>query len=288
MHAAFGAKLARSLMAMPLSDDTPDPSVPVNETAAVLHRAISLDRSAAAPCRVSATELVVMAQELGVAPDAVAKALAEWRLDGADGVTHESAGPGSRLAAALVGPDRITVVRTCRVPAKQALEVVAKSLTRQHLLQISTHEADRVVARRRHDPVAAAGRLMRAMNSGAGLNKVPEVRAAVGKLPDGTAALCLRADVSDGRSSAIAAGCSVGTLSAGIVGFLAVATSVWWLLASPLVAVTGLSMARWAFRGTMRRVRHCLEDLAELGSRGRGPASMFQHLGRAVGRRRTP
>ncbi len=273
---------------MPRPEETPDLEVPAAEAAAVLRRAVSLERSAALASPVSPSELRDLAEQLGVAPEAMAKALAEWRLDGAGGVDRAAAGFGARLASVLLGPDRVTVMRTCRVPPKQAMEVVAQTLSRQHLLQIATHEVDLVVARPRHDPAAAAGRMMRALNGGVGLHKVPEVRVAIGRLPDGTAALGLRADVSDGRSSAIAAGCSIGTLSAAVVAFLALATSPWWLLGTPLVAVCGLTMARWAFRGTRRRVRQSLEDIAEVGDRGQGPASVFQHLGRAVGRRRAP
>lgn len=265
--------------------DQADPEVPAHQLAEVLQRAINLDRSATAPLSVTAGELVDIATELGVASDAVAKALAEWRLDGVDGANTESLGWGSRLAATLVGPDRVTVVRTCRVPSRQAVDAVAKNLARQHLLQIVSRDGDRLVARRRSDPVAAAGRVMRAMNGRAPLNKVSEVRAAVGQLPDAAAALCLRADVRDGRSGAIAAGCSIGTLCAGVVVFLALASSPWWVLAVPSVVASGLFAARWAHRGLLRRVRNSLEDLAESAARGQAPASVFEHLGRVVGRR---
>ncbi|MFN0026896.1 MAG: hypothetical protein ACKV2O_06915 [Acidimicrobiales bacterium] len=289
-HAADPAHAARVADPTALAEgsaakDSGERGVPAAAAAAVLRRAVHLDHSAEVPGRVSARELVDMAHELGVAPDALAKALAEWRLDGVQGAEQRVGGLGTKLAAALVGPDRVTVARTCRVPASHALNVVAKSLARQHL-HIASHDVDRVVARRRSDAVAAAGRMMRALNGGAGLNKVPEVRAAVGRLPGATVALCLRADVSDGRSGAIAAGCSVGTLSAAIVVFLAVVSSTWWLLAAPLVGVTGVTMARWVHRGVLRRVRNSLEDIAEAAAQGQGPASVFLHLGRAVARRR--
>ena len=244
----------------------------------ILRRAVQLERAEGPVGGLSHSALEEAAAELGVQPSALAMALAEWRI----GVT----GGRAPLGQLLVGPNRITVIRSCSVSAAQASRLSGQWLERRHLLRLSEAGADVVVARRRRDPVATAGRAMRSMHGAGGLSKVREVRSAVGQLGDGPAALCLQADVSDSRAGAIATGCAIATVAVAGVGLGAVALSPLWLVAAPVALAAGVVVARRTHRRTVRRVQGCLEETSEAAARGNGPPSALFNFGRTVRRLR--
>lgn len=242
----------------------------------VLRRAVQLERAGRTPDGLGPAALEAAAEELGVSPQAVAMALAESRAGG-----HPAEG---RLGERLIGPRQLSVVRACTVPAEEADRLAADWLERGHLLRVVHGPEGVAVARRRTDAVASAGRAVRSLHGEGGLSKVREVRSAVGALSDGTAAVCVRADVSDSRNGALAVGSSIGTLAMAGVGVGTVALSPFIVFAAPLAVVAGVVVARHAHQDTVKRVQRSLEETTEAVAHGTAPASPLGGLGRSLRR----
>lgn len=239
----------------------------------ILRRAVQLDRSAAPVYGMSAEALEAAAAELGVGPGAVAMALAE---------SLAGAGPSRRpLWERLIGPRRITVVRPCEVSAPVATQVAVDWLERGHLLRVSPEAPGILVARRRTDAVATAGRAVRSLNGSGGLSKVREVRGAVGCVADGTAAVCVQADLTDRRHGAVARGSGVGTVVLAGVGVGSVVVTPLLVLAAPLAFASGLVVARRSHKDTVQKVRRSLEDTTNAVALGTRPPSVFANLARS-------
>lgn len=242
----------------------------------VLRRAVQLERPRHALEGLSAGALEQAAAELGVSRQAVAMALAESRA----GVVPRE----PRIGERLIGPREVTVVRSTELPPEEIERLAADWLERGHLLRVVRSDLGVAVARRRTDAVASAGRAMRSLHGEGGLSKVREVRSAVGALSDGTAALCVRADVADSRNGAVAVGSSVGTLAMAGVTVGSLALSPFVVFAAPLAVAAGVAVARRSHGDTVEKVRRSLEETSDAVATGTPPPSALSTLSRGLRR----
>ncbi len=243
----------------------------------VLRRAVQLDRAVSLPPSLSPDALEAAAAELGVAPAAVAMALAELRAGAAE--DHRS------FWERVIGPKRVVVVRSCQVAAPTANRLTIDWLERGHLLRVTTPADGVVVGRRRNDAMAKTGRMVRSLHGEGGLSKVREIRGGVGALADGTTAVCVQADVSDSRNGAVAVGSSVGTLAMAGVGLCTLVFTPFAAVAAPFAVVGGVVAARHAHKDTVQRVQRSLEETTDAVAGGTPPPSAIAGLGRGLRRR---
>lgn len=242
----------------------------------ILRRAVQLDRVAPPTVGLGPDAIEAAAAELGLGSSAVAMALAESRA----GVPEER----TRRLDRVVGPRHVTVVRHCRVAAVDADRLTAEWLERGHLLRVTRAGEGVVVARRRTDPMASAGRAVRSLHGAGGLSKVREVRGAIGALADGTAAVCVHADVSDGRFAAVAIGSSTGMVTLAAVGLGAVLVSPIVVAGAPVAAVVSVVVARLTHRSRVERVERALEETADAVASGSAPPAALAGIGRSLRR----
>lgn len=243
----------------------------------ILRRAIQLDRTDPLVPSMSTDALEAAAAELGLGSAAMAMALAEARA----GVATDER---RRRAERWIGPSRITVVRHCRVSAGDADRLAGEWLDRGHLLRVTRAADGVVVARRRTDAMASAGRAVRTIHGEGGLSKVREVRTAVGSLADGTTAVCLHADVTDSRFAAVAVGSSVGVVTLAGVGLGALLVSPFVVMGAPVAAVVGVVVARQTHRAKVTRIGHALEATADAVAQGTSPPAALAGIGRSLRR----
>lgn len=249
----------------------------LSEAQRILRRAVQLERLAPPPQVLSADALEAAAAELGLGPVAMAMAMAESRA----GVAPDA--PPRRMDR-WIGPRRIAVVRHCRVTAADADRLAGEWLDRGHLLRVTRATAGVVVARRRTDPLASAGRAVRTIHGAGGLSKVGEVRSAVGSVADGTAAICLHADVSDARFAAVAVGSSAGMVTLAGVGLGALLMSPFIVAGAPAAAVVGVLVARRTHRTRVSRIERALEETADAVAHGASPPGPLAGLGDSLRR----
>ncbi len=255
---------------MAASRDQVDDQLELSAAQEILRRAVRLDQGDPAVEGLSLQALEAAASDLGVHPSAVAMALAE----AATGVTGRR-----RPLERVVGPRAVVSVRVCTVPAADAVRLARTLLERGHLLRV-TGSGALVVGRRRRDPAAKARRALRSMRGAAALSKVQEVRAGVGSVADGTAAVCVHADVSDRRTGAVITGSLFGALGLLGIGVGAAAVGPLVLLLAPAALGTGVAVARQAHRDTVRRIATAVDEAADAMAGGVAAASPLAALGR--------
>lgn len=254
---------------MAASRDHLDDHLELSAAQEILRRAVRLDRGDPAVDGLSLQALEAAASEIGVHPTAMAMALAE----AATGVNGRR-----RRLEGVVGPRAVVAVRVCAVPAADAVHLARTLLERGHLLRVSGSGC-LVVGHRRRDPAAKAVRTLRSMRGTAALSKVQEVRAGVGSLADGTAAVCVRADVSDRRTGAVITGSIFGALGVLGIGVGAAAAGPLVLLLVPAALGTGVALARQAHQDTVRRVALAVDEAADAVAGGVVPASPLAAFG---------
>lgn len=250
--------------------------VELTDAQRILRRAVQLDRVVPLTPTLGPDALEAAAAELGLGSPAVAMALAESRA----GVPDER----PRRLDRVIGPRHVTVVRHCGIAAVEADRLTGDWLERGHLLRVTRAAEGVVVARRRKDAAASAGRAVRALHGEGGLSKVREVRGAVGALADGTAAVCVHADLSDARYAAVAAGSSTGMVTLAVVGLGAVLVSPVALAGAPVAALVGVAVARVTHRSRVGKVARALEETADAVARGSAPPNALAGLGRSLKR----
>lgn len=244
----------------------------------VLRRAVQLDQALPPPQQpFSAQALESAAAELGLGPASVAMALAETRA----GVEATEV---RRPLDRLVGPRRVTVVRPCHVSGPEADRLAGEWLERAHLLRVTRGADGVVVARRRTDAAASAGRAVRSINGGGGLAKVREVRGAVGALADGTTAVCVHADVTDARFASVAVGSSIGTFALAGVGLGTLLLTPFAVAGAPVAVLAGVVVARRTHRRRVERITRSLEETADAVAAGAAPPAALAGLGRSLRR----
>ena len=243
----------------------------------ILRRAVRLDLAQPLPPVLDVESLTVAAAELGVGPTALAMALAEAR---AGALATEPTGRLDRL----IGPRQVTVVRHCRVRPVDVERLAGEWFERRHVLRVMRASDGIVVARRRSDAVASASRAVRSLHGGGGLSHVREVRGAVGALPDGTAAVCVHADLADRRVVALAVGGGVSVVALAGIGLGTVVLSPFVAAAAPIAALAGIVVARRAHAKEVADVEQALEQVADALSDGAPPPAPLTALSRGLRR----
>ena len=251
--------------------------IELSDAQRILRRAVQLDRAVPLPQTLTASALESAAADLGLAPEAVAMALAEARA-GVD--------PADRLRRMdrMIGPRRVTVVRPCRVSASEVDRLAGEWLEHGHLLRVTRTAEGVVVARRRTDAVAGAGRAIRSLHGEGGLSKVREVRSAVGALADGTTAVCVHADVTHTRVAAVVVGSGTGLVALAGVGLGALLFSPFVAAGAPVAVVVGAVVARGNQRSKVTRIERALEETADAVAHGTAPPTPLAGLGRSLRR----
>jgi hypothetical protein len=243
----------------------------VTDAQRLLRRAVQLEGTLPPPKVLGVDALAAAAGEIGLQPEALAMALAEARA----GVEAPERTP--RLER-IIGPRRVVVVRRCRVPAADVDRLAGEWLERGHVLRVTRADDGLVVARRRDDAAASAARAVRALQGAGRLSKVREVRTAVGALADGTAAVCVHADVADGHTGAVAAGAGLSAVGLAGVGLFTAILSPFVAIAAPVVVAGGVLVARHTHRANVERVARALEETADAVARGEAPPAALGSL----------
>ncbi len=240
----------------------------------VLQRAVQLDHpGGAVQASLSAYDLVAVAAEVGVSPSAVAMAIAEARV----GARGRKPSIGERL----VGPRELVVARSLVIDQETAARLTVAWLERGHQLKVIRSQGT-VVARRRSDLAASINRTAKGLRGQGQLGNCREVQGATAVVPDGPAAVSLRADIADKQYGAVAVGSGIGTVAAAGVVVGTVVAGPLVLLASPVAVVVGVAAARYAHRDTVRKVSEELERTADAIATGEGPPTVMRGLGRVV------
>jgi hypothetical protein len=228
------------------------------EVEQVLRRAGQVEaREAARPGRsqdFDASTLADIAEEVGIAPSAVAAALAERRL----GVDRDPS-----LLDRIVGPKTVWAERSSSADAAETTQRAVDWLDRGHGRRPYTRPDGVVVAARRNDLVAKVTRSVRSVQGKGGLGKVREVRSVSVSLdPSGSGrtaestvgVVALAADVSDKRNGALVGGSVVTATGAAVAVALAATVLPAALLALPVAGAAGVLTSRLAHRPTVRRI----------------------------------
>lgn len=239
----------------------------------VLRRASEIRERIPEPDEVGLTsnDLVEIAREVGVSPQAVVTALAE----------HQAGAPTRRgVADRLIGPRVVWASRLTASDEATARESSIDWLATEHGLRTRVRDDGVVVARKRTDVVGKlAGGVRRARGRG-GLGRFREVQVASVAGDDQPAAVCLVVDVGNKRNEAMATGAVVTAGGAAFVGFVALIAGPVTLAALPLVAGAGAVTSRRSHRATVRRAADDVEETLDRIASGAAPRRWRDPLSR--------
>jgi hypothetical protein len=243
----------------------------------VLRRAVQLDR-ARQEQGLTQEALSAAAAELGLHPESIALALAEQRAGG------PRPSRGRRFADRVFGQAEVTAARALAIPEDEADELLREWLERGHHLRAHRRAEGTLVAHRRTDLAGSVGRIVRrALEGEGGLGTLRELRVGSAST-EGSAAVCLQADISDKRAGSVVTGGVVGVVGVAAVGMAAVAAGPLVLVASPAALAVGWVVARTGHRSTVHRVGEELTRTVDAVATGRPPASIARGFGRSMAR----
>ena len=261
----------------------PAPGVPARPPALdrgaverVLARAAELHAAAASAPADGLTEAEVLevAREVGLAPDAVRRALVEERLRAA------LPAPGAAeqgLAARLAGPGLAAAARVVPGTPAAVLDTLGRWLEGDECMRPMRRLADRASWEPRRDLVGNVVRATRGGSVAAALRTAQAVGAAALAVEEGRVLVRLEADVSAGRRQRLTVGAVTAASGAAAGGAVLGAGIVAHTLLAVLVPVAVLPLlaggvAGWALtrghRATVARAQVALEQLLDRLERG--------------------
>ncbi|MFI5044399.1 MAG: hypothetical protein ACHQDC_06370, partial [Acidimicrobiales bacterium] len=233
----------------------------------VMRRAIDLvdDRSDDSGS-ISAAALLEAADELGVDPGEMQRAMAEERM----GLLTE---PGARPGDRVLGPERIGATRVVDGDAGAVLDLVDRWLRRAGSFRRVRRDAGWAEYHRRTDIAAHLQRTVRFTSGGPDLTHIRRIRALA--LPAGAdrTLMALVVDVATSRATAAAGGVAVGATGLAATGAAAVAWMPWAWFGIPVAAAAGVGVmaGRKAYVGGIDVE---LESLLDSVASGTEPASV--------------
>ena len=255
----------------------PEPRISSEEMEAVIARALELQASEeerSLDDGISATELVRIAGELGLAPQHVQQAIAEVRGKPA---------AETSVVAKLLGDARVTVSRFLAMPAARAREQLDRYFQEREAMVVLRRLPDRIIYERGSGVGAAVTRAAGVVGGRHPLLRLARLEVTVSPADERGCFVALSVDLASQRTGAVA-GVTVG----GLVG-AATAAGAGIVLAPPL-ALLGLPvlggftyLMRWSYRATLSKTRTQLESLLdrlehqELSEQG--PTGVLRRLG---------
>ena len=213
--------------------------------------------------------LIEAAEELGISPAQVRRAIAEEQL-GLLAADH-------RFGDALVGPDRYAVARVLRGGSEEVLDRVDAWMRRGRSLRRIRRSDDWAEYARRKDPVAAAQRAARTVSGQEQLARVRHLRVLVADAGAGRTLVGLVVDVSRSRTAAAAGGVTVAATGAATAGITAMAWLPWAWVGVPVAAAGGVGVMA-ARKGYVSDVDVELEAVLDVIASGSTPGSAFDEL----------
>lgn len=244
------------------------------EVSAILRRAIAVafEQDTIDGERLTARDLAVVADEVGVPPAALATALAESRAG-----AEPRGGSIDRLLGRLVGPSRVWAAGRANADDGTTAENIQRWLEVDHGLATYIRDDGVVVASRRGGVAGAIGAGVRRLQGTGGLNRVRSVRAATASVErDG--AVCVVADVGNKRAEAIAGGTVVAGGSMAAIGVVAIVAGPLALLGLPVAAVVGVGTARLTHRRTVHQVGEQVEQTTHAVARDEAPVHPVERM----------
>lgn len=224
------------------------PSVGFDHDAAqrVLRRALELaerDLERSSLDGVSEQALVEAAEELGMDPGSVRRAVAEERLGVLDGTSPRM----DRLA----GPAVVSATRVVDLPAPTLFDVADQWLRRNGTVRRKRFDPSSLVAdyTRRSDPVASVQRTARVVRGHEQLGRVRRLHVVVQPVEDTRSVIALVADLGTERTAAVAGGSTVAGAGSALAVAQALSTTPWLWLGVPASAAAGVGVLRWRAHG---------------------------------------
>jgi len=240
-----------------------------NTPAWVLRRAIELsdedgggDGHSQEPVTMEIVEQV--AAELGVKPGAVAKAMAEFRA----GVPEVK--PKASVADRVFGPSKVSATNRTELDGDAATDLLRVALGKRHGLRSRVTPDGHVVAVRRRGMIPAVVRGVKEVSGRGGLGGVKEVRGVAVTSETGETSLCLVADVSDRRASAVVVGSVVAVGGAAVSGVLVIVVPA-AAVGLPVALGAGWVTSRAIHWLTLKRVTEEVEIAAGEIAQGNAP-----------------
>lgn len=177
----------------------------------VLARAAELQGTSAggdaASDRISESQILEIAREVGLSSDSVSQALAEER-------TRVDLPEESGWLGRVAGPGMVTAARAVSGTQHQVLERIDTWMQRDECLRVQRRFTERIVWEARHDWVGSVKRILNVGGSGYRLARARQVAATVLPLESGRVLVRLDADIATHRSNRIRAGGGTASLGA--------------------------------------------------------------------------
>ena len=240
----------------------------------VLRRAVELSESPLGGVDdVPVRALLEAAEELGMDPDDVRRALAEERA----GILEDH----HRRGDALLGPDRVTVVRVLVGDPDEVLDRLDVWMRRTHAFRRVRRADGWSDFARRGDPLASAQRAARAARGQERLERVRRVRAMVVAAGSDRTLVALVVDTHTSRAVAAAGGVTVAATGVVTAGVSAVSWAPWAWLGLPVAVAGGVGVMA-ARKGYLADVDADLEGLLDALATGNEPSSVFDDVAARV------
>jgi hypothetical protein len=211
--------------------------------------------------RLGVSELVAVADEVGLSRSALVTALAELRA----GVEHRRS-----LVDRLVGPAQVWAISGLPDDRHDAARVLQDWFEVDHGLRTSVRPDGVLVAEPKAGLAGALSAAMRSLAGRRGLERTRQVLGAVASVDD-VSSLCVVADVGNKQASALAGGTVVAGGTGVVVAVVAALTTPLALLALPVGALGGLAVARFVHHEHVRVVAGQIEMTTEAVVRGEVP-----------------
>ncbi|MFZ4517476.1 MAG: hypothetical protein ACOYOP_03755 [Microthrixaceae bacterium] len=255
-------------------------AVPRDVAERVLRRAVELSESPSSEVDdVPVRALLEAADELGMDPDDVRRALAEERA----GVLEDHQRPGD----ALLGPDRVAVVRVLSGDPDEVLDRLDAWMRRTRTFRRVRRADGWSDFARRGDPLASAQRAARAARGHERLERVRRVRAMVVPAGGDRTLVALVVDTRTSRAVAAAGGVTVAATGVVTAGVSAVSWAPWAWLGLPVAVAGGVGVMA-ARKGYLADVDADLEGLLDALASGGEPTSVLDDVAARLLRTRRP
>ena len=238
----------------------------------VLRRAVELDEQLDDPGPqhdISHRALIEAAEELGIDPDEVRRAIAEEQLGLLDGRVHRG--------DAVVGPSRISSARVVQGDPQEVLDRVDAWMRRGRSLRRVRRGPDRADYARRSDPLGAAQRAARVASGQERLGHVRRLQVVVSDAGGGRTLVGMVVDVSRSRTVAAAGGVTVAATGVVTAGVTAMTWMPWAWLGLPVAAAGGVGVMA-ARKGYVAEVDDELQSVLDGIASGDRPPSALADL----------
>jgi hypothetical protein len=246
----------------------------------VLRRAVELDDlpgAVAGDRDISHRALIEAAEELGIDPDDVRRAIAEEQL----GLLADRHRPGD----VVLGPDRFVAARLVDGRPDQVLEQVDAWMRKGRSLRRTRRNDGWAEYARRTDPVGATQRALRTVQGTERLQRVRRLRVVVADAGADRSLVGLVVDVSRSRTAAAAGGVTVAATGVLTAATTAVSVLPWAWLGVPVAAAGGVGVMA-ARKGYVSDVDAELESVLDAIASGSSPGSVLDDV--AARLRRSP